>query len=475
MSRRIGFYRPRRMPSFRGRSIYLDGISDYLDLQGKTSYIFWYDNRSRPTTSDFYRPASWSFWVKFPQKTIDAVTTNYTLGGDMCKYIVKENLADWGGMESRKWGGYFIGLVGDGNDDVKIAAGIGRSQGTGVSHRAIRRGSTAIAPDTWYHIVVNFVGRDPSSGDINIEMWVNTGGTVNTQTLTAHYPSGINSGEMSGMNVLVLGYTGTDPQFQESFIGRSGTQYTAMWIAECAFWEGTAMDTANVTAIYNSGTPLASLIANSGNYTKAIGNTATGSLEFQAASADCKITLTSTDGTERTYKGITNGEGGNNGMTGTIAEGETEILFHCLPGTEYTATELLNAITGSNGHGDHKDATPVYRISGSTNGSGVLTLHQTVGGNTGNTDIVISGTGHNIVINKHNFCSGSDYLKGNWTLDGPAVSGSDQRLQIGAGRGRTTSTEYLPHASWQTMYANRELLTRDIINRGGTWTTETPS
>ena len=64
MSRRIGFYRPRRMPSFRGRSIYLDGISDYLDLQGKSSYIFWYGHRSRPTDSVYYRPACWSFWVK---------------------------------------------------------------------------------------------------------------------------------------------------------------------------------------------------------------------------------------------------------------------------------------------------------------------------------------------------------------------------------------------------------------------------
>ena len=98
-----------------------------------------------------------------------------------------------------------------------------------------------------------------------------------------------------------------------------------------------------------------------------------------------------------------------------------------------------------------------------------------VGGSTGNTDIVISGTGAGAVLNKHNFASGSDFLKGNWPLDGPAVSGSDNRLQIGAGIGRTTSTEYINEVSWQTMYNNRELLTRDIVNYGGSWTTETPS
>jgi len=281
-------------------------------------------------------------------------------------------------------------------------------------------------------------------------MWVNTGGTVNAQTLTAHYPSGISSGELTGNNMLVLGYTGTEPQFQNSYIGRSGTQYTAMWIAECAFWENTKLDTANVTAIYNGGTPLASLITNSGNYTKALGNTATGSLELQSSQVDCKISLTSTDGHEVTYKGITAGEGGNNGMTGTIAEGETETLFHMLASSGYTATELLNAITGSNGHVDKNGD---LRISGSNNGAGVLTLHQMVGGSTGNTD----------------------FLKGNWPLDGPAVSGSDNRLQIGAGIGRTTSTEYINEVSWQTMYNNRELLTRDIVNYGGSWTTETPS
>ena len=68
--RRIGLYRPRRMPSFRGRSIYLDGISDYLDLQGGGSYAFWRKSRTLLTTHAHYRPAAWSFWLTFwPPKT----------------------------------------------------------------------------------------------------------------------------------------------------------------------------------------------------------------------------------------------------------------------------------------------------------------------------------------------------------------------------------------------------------------------
>ena len=187
--------RVRRAPSFYGRSIYLDGVSDYLDLQGNDatwccgnnqgqtggmnhSTALWHNNFSYRRGHAFFRPLSWMFWVKFTQQQIDDVKADRYNNGNPNGEGIYPILVTAAGQETTitsKWVGLHIWLVAISDIEVRIAAGWGQ-YGTGdVSRRTLRHGSTDISPDKWYQVVVSFTGHNNEqfSFDPGIEMWAN--------------------------------------------------------------------------------------------------------------------------------------------------------------------------------------------------------------------------------------------------------------------------------------------------------------
>tara|TARA_R100001377_G_scaffold85316_1_gene71574 strand:- start:476 stop:1984 length:1509 start_codon:yes stop_codon:yes gene_type:complete len=500
---------PRRGAAFNGKSIYLDGVSDYLDLQGTREHVIstgqqysprrfrqaasahWRDTRSRPRdNTKYYRPAAWTFWVKFPASTISAVIANYDAGNTVRHAIVKECHANV--ENTARFGGYVIALSGSPNGTVHVVCGSGRANGgDNASGRCLRRGGTSIVADTWYNITAQWIGRANGNATQDVNIWVNG----SAETLTPHYPSGITSGELAA-NTLVSGYsnpnqgtpTGVGNTGQgnyEVFVGKWGSTHTAMTVHEFAFWElgpypGYPLTDSMATGIYNNGIPLASLEADSGTYERGTGKTSSGSISIGAVKADCNITMTNTVGLTKTYIGVTSGQGGTPATTGTINAAGDKVQFWLAPGNIDSVTELLHAITGSLGHGGQKNnGTPVYTINGSVGGTGILSLHQTVGGSLGDTDITVTGTGATAVSSFTSFTSGSNFLKGYWPLNGPAMSGSDQRLQYNS-KSVNDSAEIITNSYWQFFYtfpanqAINAIKCNDAINFGGTWTSEKP-
>ena len=236
--------RVRKSPAFNGRSIYLDGVSDYIDFQstafkditgnnpaGASNYVnsqriagsfpveqsqngsgHWGSFRSfKNNPNNFitglqvqepnFRAASWHFWVKFPQSELDEVTTIYNTGKDLTKKIMHECSGTGGNQNGTLANvGYSIGLQGNTSGSVNLVVGWGR-QGTAVSKRVFRRGHSMLAPDEWYHFVCVYDGWK-EVGDPGISMWVN-GKTRANVTLKLKTPpvGGTNNSNNSLMRV----------------------------------------------------------------------------------------------------------------------------------------------------------------------------------------------------------------------------------------------------------------------------------
>ena len=205
--------RIRKSPAFSGRSIYLDGVSDFIDFQSvgdlditgndnNTSYYVGRRNAAMSYPVSIYngsghwgryrternnplnyvtglnrenitfRPASWQFWVKFPQSEIDDVKTRYANGGDLTKVILHEcNGAAFNQQGTNPNIGHKIGLQSNTSGSVGLTMGFGRA-GVAISKRVFRQGHSMLAPNEWYHVVCVYDGWK-EVGDPGFSMWVN--------------------------------------------------------------------------------------------------------------------------------------------------------------------------------------------------------------------------------------------------------------------------------------------------------------
>ena len=273
----------RKSPAFRGKSLQLDGISDFIDLQGEYCGAYRhasYRSTANPNTySDFAHPCSWSFWIKFPQSTIDDVLANHSGGGDMKHFIIKMHAANgeqnWYSSSTLNgyWSGAAAGLAADGSGNVRFAGARGFVAGDAIQQRAIRRStSSTVNANTWYNVIFVWTGSSSISG---IKIFVN--GTE--QNLAAHYPVGASSGEYSGNEARprwysypwapnisipnlenigagtaggnVSNYLANAEHTFACYIGKNQSDYTAMTIHDAAFWAKTALDTDDASGIWS--------------------------------------------------------------------------------------------------------------------------------------------------------------------------------------------------------------------------------
>ena len=352
------YIRNRKSPAFVGKSIYLDGVSDYLDLQGRVSPAWWRRSYSYPrdtTGPQMNRSMTWSFWVKFPSTEINKVIQDSggTYGGSntgfsgaqMSHFILAQNDAEEGSASTPQWGGYYIGLVSNDDNKVYVAAGYGVYNVSNVGGRCLRRAyTTEIVADTWYHIVVGFTGRDTLNGtDIGTRFWINGA----AQSYAVHYPVNISSGEFDGHGGHGRHW---EDYYHDTFIGRKGSQYTEMYISEIAFWEGVLLDTNDVGTLYGSGTPLADVTSNSSNYDKGSISGHKYSFTFTdglSSPSGQQITITDYDGNAVTYL-LGNFPSSNGFIDGTTG-------FTCVHTAGYNtlnrATNFIDAVNHDNGHG----------------------------------------------------------------------------------------------------------------------------
>ena len=263
----------RKSPAFRGRALYLDGVSDFIDLQGETSPCFWRDSRTRASSNVLFRPASWACWVKFPQATIDQVLADDAADLDMNTFIISEGSSDQTDG-AHAWSHCFAGLIGTATS-VKFAVGWGvyNSGGVTPANRVIRYTSTAIVADTWYHIawshdgVTGAVDGTPApngnSWDTGLSVWIN--GNIHKYShgnLLPYYPGQGLTELAPGTICSNAGADTLQTGFQKAYIGRRGNQYTEMTISECACWEGVSLDTEDIDVLYDQGSPRPDLFSN---------------------------------------------------------------------------------------------------------------------------------------------------------------------------------------------------------------------
>ena len=221
--------RVRKSPSFSGRSLYLDGITDFIDMQalsdetvtgaglGNTMYSNWqgwrngygsppvetnrdagaYAGRLRTRRTDglnygiisdgpnaTLRPAVWSFWVKFPQNEFDKVKVDWDAGKDAADsgIILREcNAAGFNNQRTRDNVGNTIAITSNTSGSYNVTMGNGVNGGGTIAGRLYRRGNSMLAPDEWYNIVCQWKGGGKLTGvggsvtTVNPEwdMWVN--------------------------------------------------------------------------------------------------------------------------------------------------------------------------------------------------------------------------------------------------------------------------------------------------------------
>jgi len=491
--------RSRRTPSFSGRSVLLDGVSDYIDLQGGTidtsirSSVFWRPSRNRVKTSPFFRPASWMFWIKVPAAELTAIKLERTNTGEGIRPIIKEQGADFtSGGDGYTWPGNHIWLVGAGTDQVRVAAGWGRQGNATVAKRILRYGSTNVQADTWMQICVAWTGttdQDTVNYDPGINMWINS----YAQTMTAFYPDGTDSGELTTFP-LNSGYTSGPPAttieasnfniFAGCNIGRNLNNHTNMYISECAFWENYELTNDDVTALYNSGDALADITTNSGNYTGGDDIAATiNNLTFSGNPYNNGIfRVTDAAGTAKDYRFYSDGATGTpsgyaNGESVTDSSG-TSVAVH-FNGANGTSANFAAALTGSAGHGG--TIIPSHPTSAS------IRLTQQTAGPTGNVKWGIRpyvlGSGQDetnssatTIFSRFSgsFTGGTQPLAQWWKFNGPATDATDNRLQA-SGKAVDSSTEFPNTSYWQYAWTSASLNTEPALIMGGTWTTDFPT
>lgn len=501
---RIFTPRTRRSPSFNGRSVLLDGVSDFIDLQGGTagtntrSSVFWRPSRAERQELGYYRPATWSFWIKIPEAQIQAIIDERSSVGEGIYPIIREQ-----GADSSTWAGCHIWLVDPGAGEVRIAAGWGRHGGTTVSKRVLRHGSTKIFGDNWYNIVITYEGtqnQDTANYDPGINMWVN----AVAQTTAVYYPAGTNSGELSTFP-LNFGYSHPPDgnpinsnlnYFAHCHIGRTNSKFTSMYIAECAFWENHLVEQAEVTTIYNNGVPLADLTTNSGNYTGGDDKPATiNNLKFTNNTFQNSLfRLTDSAGVSKNYAFFTPGSnstpGASDGQTppanGNIIQGfytQDAIAVHTANDGDIHAKNFAAAITGSAGHNGSilvsSDYSSSIRLTQATAGPegnvrwGLVSWNDAT--NEGRFD-ESSHPSYSALFSRFSgsFTAGTQLLAQHWKFDGPSTDLADNRLQA-SGKTVEASTEIPISRYWQRAWVSCSLNTEAALIMGGTWTTDTPT
>ena len=499
------FIRTRRSPAFTGRSLYLDGIGDYIDLQGQTSPAFWKDSRTRWGSNNYFRPSSWSFWVKFPQSTITQVIEEIeTSDLDMTRFIIKETSAFGSATinQNNKWSGNFAGLVTDKNGNVRIGVGWGRIGSSDASKRVIMHGSTNISADTWYHIVWSSGTGRTANGNVggwstNQNIWINHG----AQTLTNFYP-GQGTTQLGAYPANTGGYSSADTQFQNTAIGRNIGDYTEMYIAECAFWEGVDLDSNDVGTLYGNGTPLADLLSNSGNYDKGVieGAKKVFNVTNANVSDGVRFKLFDFNGKVVEYQfhnGYATGEV-------TVLNSGGDVVNILINGnTTDIAEEICKAINSR--IGSPTDASfgyplgpgPGFQTIYASSTGAQVTLELGHGGGDGLGSSAIQNTNgfYNVVditfssgLAAFDTSSGSGSgqgvksgLMGWWRFKGPLIDPNVSALHISPKRAPTVTGEvtgsYIIAPSWQTAYIGEPYglpVASDALNVGGTYVNDVP-
>ena len=525
----------RKSPAFRGKSLLLDGITDFIDFQAddgpdfeQCNFAFRHSNRhsTQNTTSDFFQPASFAMWVKFPASTISDVQSSYTAGNDMDHFIFK-NLGcnetnggnDWvnfGNETSLYWAGIYIGLVGAADGNVRLAAGWGTFGGQTIGKRIIRHGDDTVAADTWYHVSLVVNGKDQNngmSGDTayGITLYLNSA----EQRPTVFYPSGTTSGELNVPIVLNsagdLGYYVPasfnddnwpgDPhltwlQFAAGYaatIGKNYNDYMSLYIHDFVYWGETELDQDDINGLYNrQNINLINYHTNHSTYDKGEDVHATvPHLDFTGDTGqptDETITLTDMHGVTKIFTLRNSDAGNSNGDV--LSDGTINVNYDDGSGGNINNTEccksLLAAITSAFGG----VATSISAAFNSSSPNDFITLTQNLGGSQGNTSITYSNTLATDYVRAASsaaaptaFTGGIDRIHGVWKFRGPrtdsslnsALNAIDNRSSewnedpLNAHRAR------VPDAA-NSMKSLNELpmRTMPVLNHGGLWVGDIP-
>ena len=516
----------RKNPVFGKMALKLDGISDYISLQGKDSGIFRHSLRhctqNPPPAVTNYAPQSWLFWVKFDSATLtDVVTHTQQYGADMKHFIMKQGAAIQGftnaGGDQDYWSAPFVGLVADGSGNVKVAAGWGRKGAQSSTNRLIRRGSTTISANTWYMITVTWEGKSQIKHG---EIFVNN----NQETLAAHYPTGgstelnvntVNSAlpyfyyvlyapeQGFAGNTYTSGELASYSQAAVTYdvcLGRNQNDFLEMTIMDCVFWGRTALDQDDVTGLYEStnpsekqyhvnGTGLASANV---NYDKGEDVHATvPHLDFSGLVAKPEgetIVLTDMQGTDYTFKFMSSpGNGGNGNVQN---DGTIGVLYRGSSGSDLDntacCTNFAQAINTNCKVGE-------FQLISATDNGGSISMEQGYGGANGNLAITYSGTFASDYVRAAAgaaaptaFTGGIDRLHGVWKFRGPRISSVlDNTLQGSSNRFseynedpvNTTKRIDVPTfggGSGFLMLTDLPSETQAAINNGGLYVNDTP-
>ena len=261
-SRRIG-------PQWNSKSLYLDGVSDHVDLLG--NYWEYNVNNTNPKCSLFYdngctvsreqqgyRPQWWNIWVKIPQQQLNDVIIHGNVTGNDMKYFIMTT----GTGQANTWGGQHLGLVRTDFGGVTFAAGWGDDDKTTVGGRVLRTvyddlngNHFTIFGDIWYMVTVIFRGRDELNGAPSIDLHINN---VNYNSkMVPHYPIGITSGEYTGDSRWSHTLPNPDQRLDSAgdwaFIGRKGNTYTEMYVADLQIWDDCKPSSEALGNLYGSG------------------------------------------------------------------------------------------------------------------------------------------------------------------------------------------------------------------------------
>jgi len=506
----------RKNPSFTGLSLKLDGISDFISMQGAESGMFRHGlNSTRLTTSSVFAPQTWLFWVKFPQSTLtDVITHTAQYGADMKHFILKQTAAIQGhttaGGDQEYWAGQFVGLVADGSGNVKVAAGWGRTGAKSTTNRLIRRATnTTISANQWYMITVVWNGKSQiSHGKIyvnNVE-----------QTLAAHYATG----GATEMNVNTTNYArpffyyilyapsqgfggqtfsqGQLDSYQQAAatfdccLGRNQDDYLAMTIMDCAYWGRTALDADDVTGLYGSNNPSAiQYHVNGGsniNYDKGTDVHATVDIGQVSGYQNGQITLSSPSQTyvyyfahnssnvnefgEFPYGLLTTGAHAGKIFVSDSAGNDPNTFD-----ADACATNWKNAINALH-----------TGLSATDHSSGFITITQGVGGTQGNLNISYQGIFANFFEDGSGgsaptaFSGGIDRLHGVWKFRGPRIGSTLDNTLQGTDNRFSEYNEDIDQQQRSFVYEGvpsdtmLDLLpsnTSAAVNNGGTWVNDT--
>ena len=474
----------RKSPTFRGKSLRLDGVSDFIDMQGEHALAFRNTGRRAQTTNTTIQsPCSWDFWVRFDNSTKSDIIASTALGNDMNYFIMKMYAAKTSDNPGQAGSGYycgmFCGLVADANGDLKVASGFGKSGTPSVGQRVIRSGNTTIEIDRWYHIVVTYtVYTEPNIG---LNIFVN--GV--DQTLSAVYPVGTTTGELNpitqgpgGARFYYYPYAPTDDTHPGGYagtshrvnylgnaehtyavaLGRNQDSYLAMDIHRCGFWATTQLDVDDAVGLYRNGTNVDYLSnpmyvnyhvnqgTGTGQYDKGEDEHATATIKFISVYNNSRISLTDLQGVTKTYSISTDGAWITDANGVVRSDGDIQVITSS-GGTFSTTIAHTNFSAAINTNQPGITAT-----NAAANAHVILT--QTAGGDHGNTLIDYpdfpgtTGTGATFCLLSSGFISdstgaeapkvftgGHDRLHGTWRFQGPKVSDSlDSTLQSTSNR-----------------------------------------